>query len=57
MDRASPRVALSPELIEKLQATPWRYGFFALMRRINANPASVGIQQPDARRPSLGEMQ
>lgn len=40
MDRASPSVTLSPELIEKLQETPWRYGFFALMRRINANPAS-----------------
>lgn len=40
MDRASPEIALSPELIEKLQATPWRYGFFALMRRINANPAN-----------------
>lgn len=43
MDRASPKIALSSELIEKLQATPWRYGFFALMRRINANPANDAV--------------
>jgi type VI secretion system protein ImpH len=39
MDRFSPAGSLSPALIEQLQATPWKYGFFALVRRINANPA------------------
>jgi type VI secretion system protein ImpH len=31
-------IALSESLIERLQTEPWRYGFFALMRRIGANP-------------------
>ena len=39
MDRALPKIALSAKRIERLQSEPWRYGFFALMRRINANPA------------------
>ncbi|HTR07612.1 MAG TPA: type VI secretion system baseplate subunit TssG [Paraburkholderia sp.] len=39
MDRTKLTVALPVELIDRLQATPWKYGFFALMRRINANPA------------------
>jgi len=39
MDRTARNVAISAEQIEQLQATPWCYGFFALMRRINANPA------------------
>uniref|UniRef100_UPI000481E09F type VI secretion system baseplate subunit TssG n=1 Tax=Paraburkholderia dilworthii TaxID=948106 RepID=UPI000481E09F len=39
MDHALPNAAMSAELIAALQSTPWRYGFFALMRRINANPA------------------
>ncbi len=32
-------IALSQPLLDHLQAEPWRYGFFALMRRIGANPA------------------
>lgn len=32
-------IALSQSLLEHLQAEPWRYGFLALMRRIDANPA------------------
>ena len=39
MDRIKLKAALPVELIEQLQATPWKHGFFALMRRINANPA------------------
>lgn len=43
MERASPtsvvRIsAFSPALIGQLQATPWRYGFLALLRRIGADP-------------------
>ncbi|AOJ33834.1 type VI secretion system baseplate subunit TssG [Burkholderia metallica] len=30
---------LSPELLEHLQAEPWRFGFLSLLRRIGANPA------------------
>jgi type VI secretion system protein ImpH len=30
--------ALSPELIGRLQAEPWRYGFLALLRRVGADP-------------------
>ncbi|WP_410725428.1 type VI secretion system baseplate subunit TssG, partial [Burkholderia sp. SIMBA_019] len=30
--------ALPPELIERVQDTPWKYSFFALMRRVSANP-------------------
>jgi type VI secretion system protein ImpH len=29
--------ALSSEMVERLQAEPWRYGFFSLMRRIGAD--------------------
>ncbi|MGA7777854.1 MAG: type VI secretion system baseplate subunit TssG [Paraburkholderia sp.] len=29
--------ALSPEMIERLEAEPWRYGFLSLMRRIGAD--------------------
>lgn len=29
---------LSPEMIEGLRTTPWRYGFLSLMRRIGADP-------------------
>jgi type VI secretion system protein ImpH len=32
-------IGLSQSLLDQLQAEPWRYGFFALMRRIGANPA------------------
>ncbi|WP_322057444.1 type VI secretion system baseplate subunit TssG [Paraburkholderia sp. J63] len=32
-------IALSQSLLDHLQVEPWRYGFFALMRRIGANPA------------------
>lgn len=39
MDRTQLAVALPVELIDRLQATPWNYGFLPLMRRINANPA------------------
>jgi type VI secretion system protein ImpH len=39
MDPTLPNVAISAELIETLRSTPWHYGFFALMRRINADPA------------------
>ncbi|RBB31309.1 type VI secretion system baseplate subunit TssG, partial [Burkholderia reimsis] len=28
---------LSPELLERLQAEPWRFGFLSLLRRIGAN--------------------
>jgi type VI secretion system protein ImpH len=31
-------LALSHEMIEHLEAEPWRYGFLSLMRRIGANP-------------------
>lgn len=42
MDRAPfPAVmrdaVLSPELIERLRAEPWRYGFLSLLRRLGAN--------------------
>ena len=30
---------LSPQLLEHLQAEPWRFGFLSLLRRIGANPA------------------
>jgi len=39
----SPREILPAALIEQLQAQPWRYGFFALMRRLNANPAVAPV--------------
>lgn len=44
------REVLSPALMHQLQAEPWRYGFFALMRQINANSgvAPVGTARlPD----------
>jgi type VI secretion system protein ImpH len=37
-DTASAVPPLSQALIAHLEAEPWRYGFIALMRRINANP-------------------
>ncbi|BAN22094.1 type VI secretion system baseplate subunit TssG [Caballeronia insecticola] len=40
---------LSPELIDKLEAEPWRYGFLALLRRIAAHPGVDAIGT--ARRP------
>ncbi|WP_321800277.1 type VI secretion system baseplate subunit TssG [Burkholderia sp. BCC1988] len=40
---------LSPELLERLQAEPWRFGFLSLLRRIGANPATHSIGA--ARRP------
>ncbi|MEN8513859.1 type VI secretion system baseplate subunit TssG [Burkholderia sp. RS02] len=40
---------LSPELLERLQAEPWRFGFLSLLRRIGANPAIDPIGT--ARRP------
>lgn len=40
---------LSPELIERLQAEPWRFGFLSLLRRIGANAALEPIGT--ARRP------
>ena len=40
---------LSPELLEHLQAEPWRFGFLSLLRRIGANPATDPIGT--ARRP------
>ena len=39
MERVAQSVALSAQLIERMMAEPWRYGFFSIMRRINANPA------------------
>lgn len=33
-----PDTALSPELIGRLLAEPWRYGFLTLLRRIGADP-------------------
>jgi len=38
-DTASAVPPLSQAVIAHLEAEPWRYGFIALMRRINANPA------------------
>lgn len=38
-EAAAPVPPLSQALIAHLEAEPWRYGFLALMRRINANPA------------------
>lgn len=43
VERAARNVAMSAKLIEGLLAKPWRYGFFALMRRINANPATYPV--------------
>ncbi|WP_321872823.1 type VI secretion system baseplate subunit TssG [Burkholderia ubonensis] len=40
---------LSPELLERLLAEPWRFGFLALLRRIGANAAIDPIGR--ARRP------
>lgn len=34
---ASPSLPLSSALIERLRSEPWRYGFFALLRRIGAD--------------------
>ncbi|MFP3799271.1 type VI secretion system baseplate subunit TssG [Paraburkholderia sp. SIMBA_027] len=39
MDGKSRKLALSLDLIERLQEEPWNFGFLALMRRINANGA------------------
>ncbi|MFM0730005.1 type VI secretion system baseplate subunit TssG [Paraburkholderia sediminicola] len=54
MDRAPlPAVmrdaVLSPELIERLRAEPWRYGFLSLLRRLGANSRIPPIGR--ARRP------
>lgn len=38
MERTQLVAALPPELIERVQDTPWKYSFFALMRRVSANP-------------------
>lgn len=38
-DTASAVPPLSQALIAHVEPEPWRYGFIALMRRINANPA------------------
>jgi type VI secretion system protein ImpH len=38
-ETASAVPPLTQALIAHLEAEPWRYGFIALMRRINANPA------------------
>lgn len=40
---------LSPELLEHLQAEPWRYGFLSLLRRLGADARIDGIGA--ARRP------
>ncbi|MFP6559554.1 type VI secretion system baseplate subunit TssG [Paraburkholderia sp. B3] len=52
MERASdnnvlPEDVLSPAMMEHLQREPWRYGFFALMRRIGAraNVSPVGTAE------------
>lgn len=58
MDRELPTTGLSPEMIENLLAEPWNYSFFALMRRICANPAidPVGTAcQPQAEPFRLGQ--
>ena len=50
--------ALSPELLESLQAEPWRFGFLSLLRRIGANPAidPVGTaRRPQAEPFRLGQ--
>jgi type VI secretion system protein ImpH len=39
LEAASPIEPLSVALLEQLDIAPWRYGFFPLMRRLNANPA------------------
>ncbi|EIF32909.1 type VI secretion protein, VC_A0111 family [Burkholderia sp. Ch1-1] len=41
--RAAPNVAMSVNLLDDLVATPWRHGFIALMRRINADPAIAPV--------------
>jgi len=63
MDRALLKAvvrdaALSPELIEQLQAEPWRYGFLTLLRRIGADPGidPVGTaRRPQAEPFRLGQ--
>ncbi|MFM0628680.1 type VI secretion system baseplate subunit TssG [Paraburkholderia xenovorans] len=63
MDRALLKAivrdaALSPELIERLRAEPWRYGFLTLLRRIGADPRidPVGTaQRPQAEPFRLGQ--
>ncbi|MFL9964769.1 type VI secretion system baseplate subunit TssG [Paraburkholderia sediminicola] len=50
--------ALSPELLEHLQAEPWRHGFFPLLRRIGADARidPVGTaQRPQAEPFRLGQ--
>lgn len=54
MDRASftavvRDTALSPELLDKLRAEPWRYGFLSLLRRLGADSRIPPIGR--ARRP------
>ncbi|CAB3711913.1 hypothetical protein LMG22037_04113 [Paraburkholderia phenoliruptrix] len=49
---------LSPELLERLQAEPWRFGFLSLLRRIGANAAidPVGTaRRPQAEPFRLGQ--
>ena len=63
MDRAPLKAivrdaALSPELIERLQAEPWRYGFLTLLRRIGADPRIEPFgtaQRPQAEPLRLGQ--
>ncbi|MDR6390868.1 type VI secretion system baseplate subunit TssG [Paraburkholderia phenoliruptrix] len=49
---------LSPTLLENLHSTPWRHGFLALLRRLNANLAMGPIGTallPDAENFRLGQ--
>ncbi|WP_133648429.1 type VI secretion system baseplate subunit TssG [Paraburkholderia flava] len=49
---------LSPDLLERLQAEPWRFGFLSLLRRIGANAAidPVGTaRRPQAEPFRLGQ--
>jgi type VI secretion system protein ImpH len=63
MDRALLKAvvrdaALSTEMIEHLQAEPWRYGFLTLLRRLGADPRidSIGTaRRPQAEPFRLGQ--
>ncbi|MFM0076613.1 type VI secretion system baseplate subunit TssG [Paraburkholderia sediminicola] len=63
MDRAPTAAvirdaALSPELIEKLRAEPWRYGFLSLLRRLGADlriPPIGRARRPQAEPFRLGQ--
>lgn len=51
--------ALSPELVETLCATPWKYGFLSLLRRLGASPNLPPIgqaQRPQAEPFRLGQL-